>query len=274
MNQYPIVLSIAGSDSTGGAGIQADIRTISALEAYPTTVITAIAVQQRNGINAIHDIPVSIIRNQIEFIMENMWPDVVKIGLIPNVEAAKVIADCLRKYHPQYVVFDPVILTLNDGTNTLDELTLKVIKDELLHYTNLMTISLTEAEVFTGLKITTVNDLKETAQILAEKYRIPVLVKGANLLGDNTYDILYIPNGEKWEYIGNRVKTENIHSLSTIFSSATATYLAHGTNPNLAVKTAREYIEKLIITDTEEAVADNISSDSVRMQIYSSEGVK
>lgn len=268
MNQYPIVLSIAGSDSTGDAGIQSDIRTILALGASPTTVITAIAEQQKNGIKALHDIPASIIRNQIEFIMESMWPDVVKIGLIPNVEAARFIADCLRKYHPQYVIFDPVILTV-DGMNSLDESTLKVIKDELLHYINLMTINLTEAEVFTDLTIKTTDDLKETAYILAETYRIPVLVKGANLLGDSTYDILHIPDGEKWEYFGSRVNMENIHGLSTIFSAATATHLAHGTNLNLAVKTAREYVEKIIIADVkEESITGNNSFNSVRMQIY------
>lgn len=245
MKSYPIVLSLAGSDCTGEAGIQSDLKTISGLNAYAATVITSIAVFNSVGIKTIHAIPAKIVKDQIEYVMENMWPDVVKIGLVNDVETARTIADCLRKYHPKYVVFDPV-MQVNGVMNIPDNETLKVIKDELLHHTNLMTINLPEAEVYAERKIETRNDVKETAQMLAEKHRIPVLVKAGNLLVSNTYDVLHIPDGEKWEYVGNKMNYPNIHAASLIFSAGIATFLAFGEKLHVAVRKAREYVEFVI----------------------------
>lgn len=242
MKTYPIVLSIAGSDSTGEAGIQSAIKAISGLSAYAATVTTCIAVRSGIGVKAVHEIPPEIIREQIEAVMENMWPDVVVIGLVGSVEAARVIADCLRKYHPKYVVFEP-IMRITPEKNVPDNETIKVIKDELLQYTNLMTINVAEAEVYAGTKIVTKNDMKETARILAEKYRIPVLLKGANLLENNTYDTLHIPDGENYEYIGNKLTYTNIHNISIIFTNAIATFLAYGKRLNEAIKNAREFVD-------------------------------
>ncbi|MDL2305160.1 hydroxymethylpyrimidine/phosphomethylpyrimidine kinase [Bacteroides sp. OttesenSCG-928-D19] len=266
MKHYPIVLSIAGSSCIGEAGIQADARTILALGAYPTTVITAIAVQDRTGIKSTHEIPADVIRSQIEFVMEGIFPDVVKIGLIGSAKAAKTIADSLRKYHPKYVVYDPVLLT-SGGLNIPDEETMKIIEDELLRYTNLMTINLAEAELFGKMEISTTDDLKEVSRILAERYRIPVLCKGANFLSENTYDTLHIPDGVNWEYIGERINTNNMHGASTIFSAAIATKLASGEKLNTAIKDAREFIEEEIIKGNKDI--DNILTP-VRMQVYSS----
>ncbi len=245
MKSYPIVLSLAGSDCTGEAGIQSDIKTISGLRAYAATVITSIAVFNPVGIKTIHAIPAEIVRDQIEYVMENMWPDVVKIGLINDVETARIIADCLRKYHPKYVVFDPEML-VNGVLNIPDNETIKVIKDELLHHTNLLTLNLAEAEVYAEQKIKTQNDIKEVARILAEKHRIPVLIKGGNFMVSKTYDVLYIPDGEKWEYMGNKINYPNMHTASLIFSAGIATFLAFGEKLHVAVRKAREYVEFVI----------------------------
>ncbi|NDV58519.1 hydroxymethylpyrimidine/phosphomethylpyrimidine kinase [Bacteroides sp. 519] len=245
MKKFPTVLSIAGSNNTGEAGIQSDIKTISTQGVYATTVITAIALMKKEGIKSIHSIPANIIREQIEFVMENMRPDVVKIGMIGDAESATVVADCLRKYHPKYVVYDPVLLTADD-VNITDEETLRIIKDELLHFTNLMTINLPEAEVFTGIRHLTQDDIKETARILAEHHRIPILIKAANFLDSGTYDVLYIPDGDNWEFFGNKINTTNIHGASTIFSASIATHLALGEKLHVAIKTAREFIEYVI----------------------------
>lgn len=245
MKNYPTVLSIAGSNNTGEAGIQSDIKTISCQGAYATTVITSIALLKKEMIESIHSIPKEIVRSQIEFVMENMWPDVVKIGLMGSAEAATVVADCLRKYHPKYVVYDPVMLSTENCNLPSDE-TLRVIKDELLHFTNLMTVNLLEAEIFTGIKPQTIDDIKDTARTLAEQYRIPILVKAGNFLENGTYDVLYIPDGENWEYYGNTLNTNNIHGASTIFSTGIATHLAFGEKLHIAIKAAREFVEYVI----------------------------
>jgi|GEM_PF-6493784 len=245
MKHYPTVLSIAGSNNTSEAGIQSDIKTISVLGAYATTVITAIAVFNKKGIEAIHSIPSGIIRNQIEFVMEHMWPDVVKIGLIANAESARVVADCLRKYHPKYVVYDPVMF-VGEKMSVPDDETLKIIKDELLHFSNLMTINLNEATVFTGIVCKTKEDVKETARVLAEQYLIPILVKAANFLGDETYDVLYVPDGESWEFFGKKMNTTNLHGASSLLSASVATQLALGNSLNWAVKVGREFTELAI----------------------------
>lgn len=276
MESFPIVLSIAASDSSSETGIQADVRTITALNAYAATALTAIVAQNRKGLDYIHPMTPEIIQNQVEFVMETLWPDVVKIGLINDVPSARIIADALRKYHPQYVIYDPELMTF-DGFSLADEETVRVIREEMLQYTNLITINLIETEVLFGHKIETPAQMEESAQELAQKYKIPVLIKGGNLVKDSTYDILAIPHAHTWAYTGTKIVAENIHGLSTIFSAAISTYLAHGETLNIAVKTAREYVEKIILEDTQKNLTPQAMIDTppllenVRMQIYTAD---
>lgn len=272
MKNYPTVLSIAGSNNTGEAGIQSDIKTISCQGAYATTVITSIAILKKEKIESIHSIPREVIRSQIEFVMENMRPDVVKIGLMGGAEAARVVADCLRKYHPKYVVYDPVMLS-TENCNIPSEETLTVIKDELLHFTNLMTVNLLEAEIFSGIIPQSIEDVKDIARILAEQYRIPILVKAGNFIDSGTYDVLYIPDGENWEYFGETLNTNNMHGASTIFSASIATHLALGKKLHIAIKSAREFVEYVInnqpTNDSERIIVPEELTKLVLMRTYS-----
>jgi len=272
MKRYPIVFSIAGSDSKGGAGIQADIKTISALGAYAATAVTAIIDQTSTKVRTTYPIPNEIIEHQIKSVMEDLWPDVVKIGLIGDIDAARTIADSLRKYHPEYVVYDPVMISL-DGVRVLDDETIKVINDELFPYTNLISLNLHEATLMTGIQINNKEDLRYAAKKLSEKCRIPIFLKGSNMLDNQTYDVLYIPDGESWEYIAPKLENVNVYGASCTFTSGIATYLALGYELNIAVMKAREFMYEAIergkgIVIGHEAAPICHSWNPVKMQVY------
>ena len=148
MKKYPCVLSIAGSDCSGGAGIQADLKTISALGGYAATAITAITVQNTLGVRAIHPVPPVYVRGQIEAVMEDIRPDAVKIGMINDVEIVKTIASCLRTYRPRFVVFDPVMVSTS-GHRLIEEDAISALTRELMPLASLITPNLSEAEVLT-----------------------------------------------------------------------------------------------------------------------------
>ena len=147
MKKYPCVLSIAGSDCSGGAGIQADLKTISALGGYAATAITAITVQNTLGVRAIHPVPPVYVRGQIEAVMEDIRPDAVKIGMINDVEIVEAIASCLRTYRPRFVVFDPVMVSTS-GHRLIEEDAISALTRELMPLASLITPNLSEAEVF------------------------------------------------------------------------------------------------------------------------------
>ena len=150
MKKYPIILSIAGSDSSGGAGIQADLKAISALGAYGTTAITAITVQNTTGVRAIHAIPSEYVRGQIEAVMDDIMPDAIKIH---------VIAESIRKYHPQHVVFDPVMVSTS-GCKLVEDNAIEALTKELMPLTDLITPNLDEAIVLTGKKIQNLEEME------------------------------------------------------------------------------------------------------------------
>lgn len=127
MKHYPVILSIAGSDCSGGAGIQADIKTISALGGYAASVITAVTVQNTMGVHAVHAVPIEIIRGQIEAVMEDLHPEVVKIGMVGDAETVRAIAGCLQKYHPKYIVYDPVMVSTS-GRKLMNDDAIEIVK--------------------------------------------------------------------------------------------------------------------------------------------------
>ena len=154
MKTYPVVLSIAGSDCSGGAGIQADIKTISALGAYAASVITAVTVQNTRGVKAVHTVPAEIVQGQIEAVMEDLRPDALKIGMVSEPALVKIIAGCLLKYPHCPIVYDPVMVSTS-GRKLMAEDAIQLIKEELFPLTSLITPNLDETEVLTGKKITT-----------------------------------------------------------------------------------------------------------------------
>lgn len=240
MKHYPVILSIAGSDCSGGAGIQADIKTISALGGYAASVITAVTVQNTMGVHAVHTVPVGIIRGQIEAVMEDLHPEVIKIGMVSDDETVRAIAGCLRKYPPKYIVYDPVMVSTS-GRKLMSDNAIEIIKRELFPLVSLITPNLDEAEVLTGKTIITPEEMQQAAQELSTLYGTAVLIKGGHLQGEEMQDILYM-DGNIFIYKGYKIESRNLHGTGCTLSSSIATYLALGYIMNEAVGKAKAYI--------------------------------
>ena len=149
MERHPVILSIAGSDCSGGAGIQADIKTISALGGYAASAITAVTVQNTLGVRAVHAIPPEIVCGQIEAVMEDLQPVAVKIGMVNDIQIVHVIADCIRKYSPEHIIYDPVMVSTS-GRKLMTDEAIEEIKKKLLPLVTLVTPNIDEAKVLTG----------------------------------------------------------------------------------------------------------------------------
>ncbi len=244
MKHHPVILSIAGSDCSGGAGIQADIKTISALGGYAASAITAITVQNTLGIKAVHNLPTEIVRGQIEAVMDDLRPQAVKIGMIDETILVRTIADCLWKYRPRYVVYDPVMVS-SSGHKLMTEGAIRAIKEELFPHTTLITPNLNEAAVLTGQILTTPQEMEQAAKELSHAFCTAVLIKGGHLPGKEMCDVLYVDE-HSYIYIGEKIQSKNLHGTGCTLSSAIATLLAQGHPMNEAVKKAKAYISQAI----------------------------
>jgi hydroxymethylpyrimidine/phosphomethylpyrimidine kinase len=158
MERHPVILSIAGSDCSGGAGIQADIKTISALGGYAASAITAVTVQNTLGVRAVHAIPPEIVCGQIEAVMEDLQPVAVKIGMVNDIQIVHVIADCIRKYSPEHIIYDPVMVSTS-GRKLMTNEAIEEIKKKLLPLVTLVTPNIDEAKVLTGKSIQNTQDM-------------------------------------------------------------------------------------------------------------------
>lgn len=245
MKRYPVILSIAGSDCSGGAGIQADLKAISALGAYAATAITAITVQNTMGVRAIHPVPPEFVRGQIEAVMEDLSPGAIKIGMINDLFIVRVIAECIRKYRPAHVVFDPVMVSTS-GSKLIQDDAIAVIKKELFPLAGLITPNLDEAEVLTGRRIRNPDDMKIAAAELLTLGSGAVLVKGGHLEGEIMYDVLLERSKEPVVFTGRHIDSKNVHGTGCTLSSSIATYLALGNSLPDAVEKAKIYISGAI----------------------------
>ena len=244
MKKNLVVLSIAGSDCSGGAGIQADMKTISALGAYAATAITAVTVQNTLGVTAVHAIPAEVVRGQIEAVMDDLHPVAVKIGMVNEPIMVEVIADCLRKYRPKFVVYDPVMVSTS-GRRLMDEHAIEIIKKEFFPLVSLVTPNLDEARVLTGKEITTVEGMEKAAQELATAYRTNILIKGGHLDGNEMTDVLCV-DGSTYIYKEKKIESRNLHGTGCTLSSSIATYLAWGYDMSEAVGKAKTYVARAI----------------------------
>ena len=246
MKRYPIVFSISGSDSIGGAGAQADIKTASALGVYAASAVTAITVRNTRGLKSIHRVPQESIKEQIEAVMEDIIPDIVKLGLLNDIETIRTVSDCVRKYHPGYVVYDPIILD-PDGLRFMPDEVIKVIEQELLPFVNLVVLNRREVELLTGMKVNCLKSIKQAAEELNKKHRISVVIKGGNLCDKNKVcDILRTPADEEWVFSSDRINSTNTHGAGCTFSAGIAAYLALGHKINEAVENALDYVKGTI----------------------------
>lgn len=246
MEHHPVILSIAGSDCSGGAGIQADIKTISALGGYAATAITAITVQNTLGVSAVQPISAETVRGQIEAVMEDLQPVAVKIGMVNDIQIVGVISDCLRKYAPQYVVYDPVMVSTS-GRKLMTDEAVEEIKKKLLPLVTLITPNIDEAAVLTGKNIQNVQDMKMAARKLTDEFHTSILIKGGHLEGDKMCDLLHTSEMICHIYKEEKIETTNLHGTGCTLSSAIATYLAKGYPMQEAIQYAKVYITRAIM---------------------------
>ncbi len=233
------VLTIAGSDTCGGAGIQADIKTFSALGTYGMSVITAVTVQNTQGVFGCQDMTPEIVKGQIDAIFTDIEVSAVKVGMISQIETIKAISQKLRQYHAKNIVLDPVMIS-KSGFDLMQKDAKETLIKELIPLAFVVTPNLPEAEAITGLSIQNLEDMKQAAKIIYHMGAKNVLVKGGHLEDDAT-DILF--NGKHYVSLkGERIQTKNTHGTGCTLSSAIAANLARGETVEQAVKNAKEYI--------------------------------
>ena len=232
-------MSIAGSDCSGGAGIQADLKTISALGAYAATAITAITVQNTTGVRAIHPVPPVFVRGQIEAVMDDIRPDAIKIGMVSSSDLIKTIAKSLKEYNGKNIVLDPVMVATS-GAKLISDDAISTLKEYLIPLATVITPNIPEAEVLSNMEIHNEEEMIKAAAVISEKYDCAVLCKGGHSINDAN-DLLY-RNGEyKWFY-GKRINNPNTHGTGCTLSSAIASNLAKGRDLDTSVEKAKEYI--------------------------------
>ncbi len=239
--RYARVLSIAGSDSGGGAGIQADLKTFSALGCYGMTAITAITAQNTQGVRAIHGVPPDILRAQIEAVVEDIGVDAVKIGMLHAPEVVRVVADAIRRYRLPQVVLDPVMVATS-GDRLIAAETVDVLVRELFPLAQVATPNLDEAALLLGRPIAGIDALDAAAQALRALGAPAALLKGGHLPGDEVVDVLALPDGSLMPLRSARIATPNGHGTGCTLSSAIAAHLALGHTLPSAVAQARAYI--------------------------------
>ncbi|MCI5071246.1 bifunctional hydroxymethylpyrimidine kinase/phosphomethylpyrimidine kinase [Acidovorax sp.] len=239
--RYVRVLSIAGSDSGGGAGIQADLKTFSALGCYGMTAITAITAQNTCGVTGIHGIPPEMLKAQIDAVVQDIGVDAVKIGMLHSPEVVRVVADAIRKYQLPNVVLDPVMVATS-GDPLIAAETVSVLVQELFPLAEVVTPNLDEAGWLLERSIKGAETLDEAAQALCALGARAVLLKGGHLPGDWVVDVLATRSGLRQRLESARIATHNGHGTGCTLSSAIAAHLAQGLPLQQAVERARAYI--------------------------------
>ena len=246
--QYNRVLTIAGSDSGGGAGIQADIKAISAAGVFAASAITAVTVQNTVGVEAVHPIPLDIIEGQIAAVLSDIGADAVKIGMMHSAEVIDVVACQLDKFALHNVVLDPVMVATS-GHRLIEESAIEALKKVLIPRARVITPNIPEAEILAGAKIQSQSQLPEIARQLSLDGRVSVLLKAGHLTDDELIDIFY--NAETDEIIelrSKRLSTQNTHGTGCTLSSSLAAMLAKGMELSDAVRAAKDYINSAIIS--------------------------
>lgn len=251
MKKYNRVLTIAGSDSGGGAGIQADIKAISAMGCYAASAVTAVTVQNTLGVQAVHPVPLDILEGQIEAVLSDIGADAIKIGMLHSSEVVNLVADMLERYRIKNVVLDPVMVSTS-GHRLIEADALKVIKSRLMPLARVITPNLPEAEVLAGCRIVSESDFDMIARRLSDGGKVSVLLKAGHLDGDTLVDYFYnAEDGMMTRLPSVRVRTKNTHGTGCTLSSAFAAALARGEDLTCAAKSAKAYIEQAIISGAE-----------------------
>lgn len=233
------ILSIAGSDPSGGAGIQADLKTFSAHLHYGMSVVTSLTAQNTQGVVAIHEIPVTFFHQQLCCVLDDITPDAIKIGMVGNAELIHIIAECLHNYHCKNIVLDPVMVSTS-GHSLLQSASLQAMIKELFPLATLLTPNLKEAEIISEMSITTKQDMEVAATKIATLCPGAILIKGGHL--DTCSDDLLYEQGNFIWVQGERINNPNTHGTGCTLSSAIATHLGEGKSVEQSVREAKQYL--------------------------------
>ncbi len=232
-------LTIAGSDSCGGAGIQADIKTMTVHGVYAMSAITALTAQNTTGVTGIMEVDPAFLGEQLEDIFTDIYPDAIKIGMVSSGELIKTIAEKIKKYHAGNVVVDPV-MAATSGSRLINEEAASILREQLFPLASVITPNIPETEVLCGIPVKTAEDMIRTAKQLSETYGCAVLCKGGHYLNDAN-DLLYRNGSCQW-FQGKRIDNPNTHGTGCTLSSAIASNLAKGYDLDTAVEKAKRYI--------------------------------
>lgn len=239
-----IGLTIAGSDSSGGAGIQADIKTMTLNGVYAESAITALTAQNTTGVLSVLDSSPEFLKDQLDMIFDDIFPDSVKIGMVSNSDLILVIAEKLKEKKAKNIVIDPVMVATS-GAKLLKDDAINVLKNELLPLADLITPNIPEGEILSGIKINDEKDMQKAGKIISEKYNCACLLKGGHKINDAN-DYLYENKKGVW-FKGKRIKNENTHGTGCTLSSAIAANLAKGYDMENSIKMAKEFLSNALL---------------------------
>lgn len=239
MDERKKVLSIAGSDCSGGAGIQADLKTMTALGVYGMSAITALTAQNTTGVYGIMDAPPEFVANQLDCVFQDIVPDAIKIGMVSQKEIIGVIAEKLKEYGAKKIVVDPVMVSTS-GSRLLAPDAIEVLAAQLFPLATVMTPNIPEAELLSGWNISSEDDMEQAARMIGKQYGGAVLVKGGHQV-DTANDVLYQNETLTWFY-GERIDNPNTHGTGCTLSSAIACGLAQGKSIQQSVQEAKAYV--------------------------------
>ena len=238
------VLIIAGSDSGGGAGIQADIKTCAAYGAYAATAITAITAQNTLGVHKVEALSPQLVRAQIRAVLDDIGADVIKIGMLANKDIINAVADEIKDEEDAYVVLDPVMVATS-GDKLLEDAAIEALKTELIPLCDVVTPNVPEAEILTGVKIEDVDDFGKAGQVLIDMGAYAALMKGGHLKGNMVVDVL-VSEDENAVMTAPRIRSKHTHGTGCTLASAIAAAMALGSPLDEAVNSAREYVFEAI----------------------------
>ena len=234
-----VALTIAGSDCSGGAGIQADLKTMTANGVFAESVITALTAQNTTGVFGVFESSPEFVTQQLDAVFTDIYPDAVKIGMVSSAPIIKAIAEGLKKYEAKNIVIDPVMVSTS-GSKLLQDDAISTLEEALFPLATLLTPNIPEAEILSDIKINSAEDMTKAAEIIGKKYNAAVLLKGGHSINDAN-DLLY-SNGEfKW-FSGKRIDNPNTHGTGCTLSSAIASNLAKGKSLEESVESAKAYI--------------------------------
>ena len=241
------VLICAGSDSSGGAGIQADIKTVTALGCFAATAITALTSQNTKGVFNVLDIPTSFLRQQMTVVLEDIGADVIKTGMLHNAEVIRTISNTLENLGDSSTLVIAPVMVAKGGHSLLQTSAIDALKIELIPKAHVLTPNIPEAEVLAGIEITSVDDMRRAGEYLLDMGPKSVLIKGGHLKDDTLTDILLTQSEEKL-YSSPRLKTVHTHGTGCTLASAIAAGIAQGLEVQIATERARKYVFEAIRT--------------------------